>query len=89
MDAPLNLRGEASHIRCSVIQLPMQFTVEKSHVEQMMKKIKEGIEETPFSCALGVSYTDGKKDFNAICRETDQAMYEDKMRMKNIPISIL
>lgn len=59
------------------------FNQERAMVEQSFQKIKEKMAGTPFSCAIGVAYRDENSDLNKMCLQADQAMYEDKMRMKH------
>ena len=59
------------------------FNQESSTVEKLKNKIQENISKTPYSCAIGVAYNDGKTDFNKICSRADKSMYEDKKRMKS------
>ena len=58
------------------------FNQKKLIVEQFLKKIKENMAGTPFSCAIGVAYKDVNNDFNKMCLKADKAMYEDKKIMK-------
>lgn len=58
------------------------FNQKPDEVEKLRAQIKENIEKTPYSCAIGVAYCDGAEDFNKLCSRADKSMYEDKKRMK-------
>lgn len=58
------------------------FNKDKAVIKQFLSEIKNSIAQTPFSCAIGVAYSNSDMDFKRMCLQADQEMYEDKMRMK-------
>lgn len=59
------------------------FHKEESVVRQLLLDIKAEVSKTPYSCAIGMAYNECQKDFDKLCSQADQAMYEDKFKMKN------
>lgn len=60
------------------------FRKKKKAVEEMLEKIKREIQKTSYSCAMGVVYAkEHEMDFEKLCSLADEAMYEEKTRMKN------
>lgn len=53
-------------------------------VNTLKKQIKENMEKTSFSCAVGVAYRQERDDFARLCSRADQMMYEDKKKMKEM-----
>lgn len=59
------------------------FSKEKDNAKQLLLDIKEEVAKTPYSCAIGMAYSEWQKDFDRLCSQADKAMYEDKFQMKN------
>ena len=50
-------------------------------VNQLIERLQDSMAETPYSCSIGYSCTvEGKKDIDALLRESDARMYEEKAR---------
>lgn len=60
------------------------FNKEEAAVKQLLLEMKSEIAKTPYSCAIGMAYSECQKDFDKLCSQADKAMYEDKFHMKNI-----
>ena len=58
------------------------FNQQKETIKQLKNKIKENLSQTPFSCAIGIAYNDNMIDFNKMCSQADESMYEDKKLIK-------
>ncbi|MGN1105899.1 MAG: GGDEF domain-containing protein [Huintestinicola sp.] len=54
---------------------------ERCNVERLLSDIRSELSKTPYTCALGVAYTDGE-DFDSICAKADAEMYKDKQLYK-------
>lgn len=51
-------------------------------LQYMMEKIQSEMKKTDYSCAIGLAIRDSGQDFEQLCREADQKMYENKAQMK-------
>lgn len=58
------------------------FGKQQDEVEQMVSDMRDKMEKTVYSCAIGVAYREEKEDFHKLCSRADRQMYEDKVRMK-------
>ena len=58
------------------------FRQSRENTEELRKTIKENVEKTPLSCAIGVAYWEEKDDIARLCARADKSMYEDKNKMK-------
>lgn len=59
------------------------FNKAEKAVRQLFSDIKAETAKTPYSCAIGMAYLEGEQEFDKLCSQADQEMYEDKFRMKN------
>lgn len=51
-------------------------------VVSMIEDIKREMERTPYSCAVGMAYSEGTESLEKLCAKADETMYADKVRMK-------
>ena len=58
------------------------FRQSEESIVQMVQDIKKQMEQTPYSCAVGMAYSAVSENFQKLCSEADENMYTDKMRMK-------
>lgn len=58
------------------------FKISEDEVVKVIQKIQQNINATPYSCAIGAAYMYGERSFEKVCAEADEAMYQDKMRIK-------
>lgn len=55
--------------------------IDKSAVNKMLTDIRSEMKKTPYTCAIGAAYTNGK-DFDSVCAKADAEMYKDKKKYK-------
>ena len=56
-------------------------------IETVIKNIRDDMENTPYSCAIGVAYYEPGSSFEQVVVHADAEMYKDKQRIKSsIPI---
>lgn len=58
------------------------FKLSQDEVVKMIQRIYHEMGKTPYSCAIGASYMYSGRSFENLCAEADEAMYQDKMRIK-------
>lgn len=51
-------------------------------VQEMITKIRADLEKTKYRCAIGYAVYSYQKEFDHVCQEADNGMYEDKRQMK-------
>lgn len=62
----------------------------KAAVEKMLIQIRQDMDKTPYSCAIGIANYCAGSDFDKVCGEADAAMYTNKSEMKATrPVEIL
>ena len=60
------------------------YNTNKLEIEEFVKKIKERMNETKYSCAIGVAYKEKNLSLNDLTKIADEAMYEDKKHYKKV-----
>ena len=60
------------------------YNANKLEIEEFVKKIKERMNETKYSCAIGVAYKEKNLSLNDLTKIADEAMYEDKKHYKKV-----
>lgn len=63
------------------IILCYKFSEEK--VQNLINKIRADLEKTEYSCAIGYAMYENNEDLDKVCQCADNAMYENKRKMKN------
>ncbi|MGN0341857.1 MAG: GGDEF domain-containing protein [Roseburia sp.] len=61
------------------------FDCTEQKVTETVAQIEKNIEETTYTCAVGVAFYHAGDSFGQICRLADQAMYENKRMLKKTP----
>ena len=60
------------------------YNTNKLEIEEFVKKLKERMNETKYSCAIGVAYKEKNLSLNDLTKIADEAMYEDKKHYKKV-----
>lgn len=58
------------------------YKLKEPEVEELISKIREDLEKTPYRCAIGYALCPHKSDFEQVCQRADSMMYENKRLMK-------
>lgn len=53
-----------------------------AELENMIEKITEDMQKTPYRCAIGLAEYRQGESFNSLCARADEAMYQRKMELK-------
>lgn len=56
---------------------------EQSELEDMIKKMRAEITQTPYTCAIGLAMVSENDSLDQACARADALMYEDKARIKS------
>lgn len=59
------------------------YKMNEDAVEKMISRIHSDLEQTKYRCAIGFSMLSDQSNFDLVCQKADNAMYEDKRRMKS------
>lgn len=60
------------------------YNTNKLEIEEFVKKLKERMNETKYSCAIGVAYKEKNLSLSDLTKIADEAMYEDKKHYKKV-----
>lgn len=60
------------------------YNTHKLEVEEFIKELKEKMNKTKYSCAIGVAYKEKNLSLNDLTKIADEAMYEDKEHYKKV-----
>lgn len=65
------------------------YKMSEADVRNLINKIRTDLEKTQYRCAIGYIMCAGNVNFDKVCHEADNNMYEDKRRMKAEPQAVL
>lgn len=60
------------------------YNTHKMEIEDFIKNLKEKMNKTKYSCAIGVAYKEKNLSLNDLTKIADEAMYEDKEHYKKV-----
>ena len=60
------------------------YNTHKLEIEEFIKELKEKMNKTKYSCAIGVAYKEKNLSLNDLTKIADEAMYEDKEHYKKV-----
>ena len=60
------------------------YNTHKMEIEDFIKNLKEKMNKTKYSCAIGVAYKEKNLSLNDLTKIADEAMYEDKKHYKKV-----
>lgn len=58
------------------------YKMNDKHVQDMISRIRNELGKTKYRCAIGYAMYSSQMDFDAVCHEADNMMYENKRQMK-------